>query len=39
MFMITIHCSSTIHQKSLSEDIIHQVHDPHGTLMVAYRAT
>jgi hypothetical protein len=29
MFMITKHCSSTIHQKSVPEDIIHQVHDPH----------
>jgi hypothetical protein len=35
MFMITIHCSSTIDQKSVPEDIIHQVHDPHGSHIVA----
>jgi hypothetical protein len=29
MFMITIHYPSTIHQKSVPEDFIHQVHDPH----------
>jgi hypothetical protein len=35
MFMITIHCSSTIHQKSVLEDIIHQVHGPHGSHIFA----
>jgi hypothetical protein len=31
--MITIHCSSTIHQKLVPEDIKHQVHDPHKSLI------
>jgi hypothetical protein len=35
MFMITIHCSSIIHQKLVPKGIIHIVHDPHGSRMVA----
>jgi hypothetical protein len=35
--MIIIHCSSTIHQKSVPKDIINQVHDPHGSHMFALK--
>jgi hypothetical protein len=35
MFSITIHYSSTIHRKSEPEDIIHQVHNPHGSHIAA----
>jgi hypothetical protein len=35
MFLITIQCSSIIHQNSVPKAIIHQVHDPHRLRMVA----
>jgi hypothetical protein len=35
MFMITTHCSSTIHQKSVPQTIIHQVHDPHESCIAS----
>jgi hypothetical protein len=35
IFLITIHCSSTIHQKSVPKGIIYQVHDSHRSCMVA----